>query len=321
MSLLGSFNPRFRDIAHLGHIELLTPTPQESFKFFSEIVGLCESGRQGDSVYLRAWGDYEFATLKLTAAKAPGMGHFALRTADHETPDELAAHLQQNGIAGQWLESDLGHGRAFRFPSPDGHVVELYFDTQFFEAPPELATHLKNNPQRRGLHGVAPRRLDHINLLAADVKTNRELYQKLLGMKVTEQIIFDDGTEMGSWLTATNKSYDLAITRDNAGGHGRLHHLTYFADTREDVLRAADLLVENGVRIETGPHKHAVGQTFFLYVFEPGGNRFELASGGYTILAPDWKPIVWTQADRAKGQAWGLKTVESFHTYGTPPIE
>jgi catechol 2,3-dioxygenase len=321
VSLLGSFKPRFRDIAHLGHIELLTPKPEESLKFFTEIVGLCESGRQGDSVYLRAWGDYEFATLKITAGKAPGLGHFALRTADNEALDELAAHLQQNGFAGQWIESDLGHGRAFRFRSPDGHMVELYFDTQFFEAPPDLATHLKNNPQRRGLHGVAPRRLDHINLLAADVKTNREFYQKLLGMKVTEQIIFDDGTEMGSWLTATNKSYDLAITRDNAGGHGRLHHLTYFADTREDVLRAADLLVENGVRIETGPHKHAVGQTFFLYVFEPGGNRFELASGGYTILAPDWKPIVWTQADRAKGQAWGLKTVESFHTYGTPPIE
>ena len=316
-----SFQPRFRDIAHLGHIELLTPKPQESLDFFTKIIGLQENGRQGDSVYLRAWGDYENSTLKLTASKAPGVGHFALRTADSETLDQLTNYLQKNGVSGKWIESDLGHGRAYRFSSPDGHAVELYYDTKFFEAPADLATHLKNNPQRRGIHGVAPRRLDHINLLAADVKANRQFYQTLLGMKVTEQIIFDDGTEMGGWLTATNKSYDLAITRDNAGGHGRLHHLTYFADTREEVLRAADLLVENGITIETGPHKHAIGQTFFLYVFEPGGNRFELASGGYTILAPDWKPIVWTQSDRARGQAWGLKTVESFHTYGTPPIE
>jgi len=28
---------------------------------------------------------------------------------------------------------------------------------------------------------------------------------------------------------------------------------------------------------------------------------------------------VWTEAERRKGQAWGVKTVESFHTYGTPP--
>lgn len=316
-----SFQPRFRDIAHLGHIELLTPKPEESLRFFKNIIGLCESGRQGGSVYLRAWGDYEFATLKLTAAKTAGLGHFAFRTADSETLAQLVAHLEENGVKGEWMAADLGHGRAYRFPSPDGHPVELYYETQFFEAPAEVATHLKNNPQKRGLHGVAPRRLDHINLLAADVKINREFYQTLLGMKVTEQIIFDDGTEMGGWLTATNKSYDLAIARDNAGGHSRLHHLTYFCDTREEVLRAADLFVESGVPIETGPHKHAIGQTFFLYVFEPGGNRFELASGGYTILAPDWKPRVWTQADRARGQAWGLKTVESFHTYGTPPIE
>jgi len=316
-----SFQPRFRDLAHLGHVELLTPKPEESLAFFKDLVGLYESGRQGNSVYLRAWGDYEFCTLKLTAAKAPGVGHFAFRTADSQTLADLVANLEESGVNGKWIESDLGHGRAYRFPSPDGHPVEIYYETNLFEAPPELATHLKNNPQRRGRHGAAPRRLDHINLLAADVKANREFYHKLLGMKVTEQIIFDDGTEMGGWLTATNKSYDLAITRDNAGGHGRLHHLTYFTDTREEVLRAADLFVESGVRIETGPHKHAIGQTFFLYVFEPGGNRFELASGGYSILAPDWKPIVWTQADRARGQAWGLKTVESFHTYGTPEVE
>jgi hypothetical protein len=29
---------------------------------------------------------------------------------------------------------------------------------------------------------------------------------------------------------------------------------------------------------------------------------------------------VWTQAERAKGQAWGLQTVSSFHTHGTPPV-
>jgi catechol 2,3-dioxygenase len=32
------------------------------------------------------------------------------------------------------------------------------------------------------------------------------------------------------------------------------------------------------------------------------------------------KPIVWTEEERKKGQAWGLKTIESFHTHGTPPV-
>jgi hypothetical protein len=52
----------------------------------------------------------------------------------------------------------------------------------------------------------------------------------------------------------------------------------------------------------TGPHKHAIQQTFFLYVYEPGGNRVEVANAGARlILAPDWKPIVWTEEERKKG--------------------
>ena len=63
------------DVAHLGHVELLTPKPEESLRFFVNIWGMQECGRKGDSVYLRAWDDYERASLKLTAAKQPGMGH------------------------------------------------------------------------------------------------------------------------------------------------------------------------------------------------------------------------------------------------------
>jgi hypothetical protein len=72
----------------------------------------------------------------------------------------------------------------------------------------------------------------------------------------------------------------------------------------------------------TGPHKHAIQQTFFLYVYEPGGNRIELCNPcARLIFAPDWETITWSQAERRKGQAWGLATIASFHTHGTPPID
>ena len=58
------------DVAHLGHLELLTNRPEESLDFFVNVYGLTESGREGDSVYLRGWDDYEFHTLKLTASTA-----------------------------------------------------------------------------------------------------------------------------------------------------------------------------------------------------------------------------------------------------------
>lgn len=38
------------DVAHLGHIELLTPKFDASLKFFVDVLGMTESGRSGDSV-------------------------------------------------------------------------------------------------------------------------------------------------------------------------------------------------------------------------------------------------------------------------------
>ena len=141
------------------------------------------------------------------------------------------------------------------------------------------------------------------------------------GSRVTEQIQLDNGRLGGCWFTINNKSYDLAWTEERGGGTGRFHHITYATDQREDILRAADIFLVNGVHIETGPHKHAIQGTFFLYVWDPSGTRVELAnSGARLIMQPDWETITWTENERKKGQAWGLKTIETFHTHGTPPI-
>jgi len=310
------------DLAHLAHVELLSPKPVESLRFFTDVMGMSESGRQGDSVYLRGWDDYEHHTLKLTASSVAGMGHVAFRTTSPEALERRAAIIEAAGFGRGWTDGDLGHGRAFSFSTTDGHPMEIYYETEWYAPPAPLRPALKNQAQRFPARGVNVRRLDHLNLLAADVRALRLFFEDVFGMRTTEMIVLDNGDEAGAWVTTTNKSYDLAFTADHYGARGRFHHLTYAVDSREEVLRAADICLENGVHIETGPHKHAIQQTFFLYVYEPGGNRVEVDSAGARlVLAPDWPPVVWTEADRKKGQAWGLKTIESFHTYGTPPIE
>ena len=87
------------------------------------------------------------------------------------------------------------------------------------------------------------------------------------------------------------------------------------------MLRAADIFLEHDVHIEAAPSKHTIAQGFFLYGIEPGGNRIEVTHGGYLVYDPDAEPVVWSEAERARGQAWGVQTVESFHRYGTPPVE
>jgi catechol 2,3-dioxygenase len=310
------------DLAHLAHVELLTPKPDESLRFFVDVMGMTASGKEGNSVYLRGWDDYEFHTLKLTASHAAGMGHMAFRATSPEALEHRVAVIEASGLGRGWVDGDLGHGSAFAFTTPDGHNLEIYYETNWYAPPPGLKPALKNQAQRFPARGANVRRLDHLNLLTADVAILRRFMEDVLGLRTTEMILLDNGREAGAWVTTTNKTYDVAFTEDHyRAARGRFHHVTYAVDSREDVLRAADIFLEHGVHIETGPHKHAVQQTFFLYVYEPGGNRVEVASpGARLMLAPDWQPVVWTEAERKLGQAWGLKTVESFHTYGTPPV-
>jgi len=315
-------SPPSCDLAHLAHLELLTPKLEESLRFFVDVMGMTITEQSGDSVYLRGWDDYAHHTLKLTAARVPGMGHFAFRATSPEALNRRVQALERSGSGVGWIEGDRGHGPAYQFRTPDGHLGEIFYEVEWYRPTEETRPALKNQASRFPARGANLRRLDHINLFAADVRATRILMQEVLGCRLTEIIIFDDGSEKGAWVTTNNKGYEVAITEDQTGARGRFHHVCYAVDSREEVLRAADICLEHGIFIEYGPYKHAVQQTFFLYVYEPGGNRVEIGCpGARLILAPDWRPIVWSEAERRKGQAWGMPTVATFHTYGTPPVE
>jgi len=311
------------DIAHLAHVELLTPKLDESTHFFTEIMGMSISDTKGDSVYLRAYDDYEHHTLKLTAHKNAGIGHYAWRLRSADVLNEKAKTIEATGLGLGWTPGDLGHGRTYQFRMPSGHLTEIYFETEKFKPSEAQVSALKNTASKFPGRGINVRRIDHLNLLSEDVAAFQNFQLNYLGGRLTETIIFDDNEVKGAWFSVNSKSYDLAVTQDHVKGMtNRFHHLTYAVNSREEVLIAADIALENDIFIETGPHKHAVQQTFFLYLYEPGGNRIEIANAtARLVLDPDYKTIVWTKEERAKGQAWGLKTVESFHTRGTPMPE
>jgi catechol 2,3-dioxygenase len=315
------FAERVRDLAHVGSVEIRTPTPAESAAFFVDLLGMTETARRGDSIYLHAWDDYELFTVKLTAAATSGVGRTYLRAAGPQALDRRVAEIEAAGRGGGWVEDEIGLGPTYLCLDPDGHEIGLYWETERYQPTDALRPALKNQACRFPGRGANVRRLDHVNYLAADVAACSAFLAGGLRARATEQIVLDGNEVSAIWYTLSDKSYDLVYTNDWTGSTGRLHHVAFATDTRDDILRAADVFLDAGIHIETGPHKHAIQQTFFLYVYEPGGNRIELCNAGARlVLAPDWPLISWTQAERAKGQAWGLKTIESFHTHGTPPV-
>jgi catechol 2,3-dioxygenase len=311
------------DLAHIAHAELLTPFPDESLRFFTDLFGMQIEHRQGQSVFLRGWGEYQPYGLKLTESQLPGVGHIAIRAWSPEALDRRVRAIEATGLGDGWSDGDHGHGAAYQFRDPDGHRFELFYEQDRYVAPEHLRPRLRNVPQRHVDHGAAVKRIDHVNLLAADVAANRRFATEQLGFRLYEQVILDSGEESGAWMSLTIAAHELIYVADHAGKSGppaRLHHFAWFVDTPQELLRAADLFLDADVPIEAAPSKHAVAQGMFLYVYEPGGNRVEVTTGTHFIYDPDPEPVAWTQAERTRGQAWGVKTIETFHTYGTPDV-
>lgn len=309
-----------QDVAHLAHVEIRTPRMDETLEFLTSIVSLQESHRDGSSVYLRAWGDYYHHTLKVTEAAQAGLGHVAWRAISPQALERRATALHERGWGRGWIDGDIGHGPAYQFVDPAGHVMEIFYEVEWHESPDTLRTRLKNQPHRRPLTGIGARRIDHVNLLARDVRANRQFLEDCLGFKLRERIVHGD-REMGAWLSVTPLAHDIAYMRDASGADARFHHVAFWLDDYGDLIRAADILKEAGVRIEAGPAKHAITNALFLYLYEPGGNRLELFTGGYLIFPPDWRPVTWTEEDRDLRVWWGGDLPESFFTYGTPVVE
>ena len=311
-----------QDIAHLGHVELLTPKPAESLWYFKDILGMEAAHSEGQSVYLRGYGDYAATTLKLTESGAAGVGHIAWRAASPEALDRRVGAIEASGLGIGWSNGDFGHGRCYRFRDPDGHLMEIYYEEERYIAPDHLRSTLDNLPMKYPKDGIGVRRTDHLAVLCQDVSANRVFAEEVLGLRLREQVSFENGaTEIGSWMSSSAVHHELAYVLDVKGMRGRLHHFSLWVDEKAEVLRAADIFMENGIFIEAGPSKHNNSQAFYLYSYEPGGNRIEIYTGGFLVLAPDFEPVIWNEETRGTGVYWGAPLPDSFLNYATPSAD
>ena len=112
-------NPRF-ELAHLAHAELLTPNMEGTLWFFTELLGMREVARQGDSVYLRCYEDPYHHSLKVTGADAPGLANLGWRTTSAEALERRAVALDAAAWAGAGPAATSGSGAPSPSRAPTG---------------------------------------------------------------------------------------------------------------------------------------------------------------------------------------------------------
>lgn len=286
-------------ISQLAHVELITSDLDASTAFFTDLLGLEVTERVGGSVYLRTWGEYHHHCVVLTHGDGPALGHISWRAQGPAELDILVERIEATGRGLGWIPAGVGHGPAYRFTGPNGQIQEVFWETVLYDAPDHLASPFPARPQRYTAKGAAARYLDHVNFPAEDPLQDAEWYGRTMGINLKEWTELREAPVTIFATLGTEGAFELALLRDTSGIGGRFHHLALWVDQWNDVIRAAELLRDNGVTIEWGPGRHGHGESMSVYVREPGGMRIEIVSGGIKNPLPDWEPQKWNPEDGA----------------------
>ena len=151
-----------------------------------------EESRAGQSVFLRGWGEYQPYSLKLTESSDLRPRHMALRAYSADALTRRVAAIEATGLGDGWIDGDHGHGPAYRFRDPDGHVFEVFGSPTATRRP---STSTRPAQPAAALHGArrrgqAPRPRQPAR---ADVAACRRFATDVLGYRHYEGIVLDDG--------------------------------------------------------------------------------------------------------------------------------
>lgn len=287
----------FNGVLRPGHVQIRVLDMDEAVNHYVNIVGLIEVMRDGGQVYLKAWDEFDHHSVILRQADAPGMDFMGFKVSDDATLDALAGNVRAMGIevderaAGTMPKT----GRRMSFAIPTGHRIELYAEKE--KVGNGMST---TNPdvEPDGLRGMHPTRFDHCLLYGDDLDGTVKVFTEALGFNQAERVMAGDGeTQIGSFLTCSNKAHDIAFIRSPE--KDRFHHASFNLEDWSEIGRAADIIARKDVSLDIGPTRHGITRGRTIYFFDPSGNRNEVFSGGYQFY-PDNPTLVWTEDELGK---------------------
>jgi catechol 2,3-dioxygenase len=116
----------------------------------------------------------------------------------------------------------------------------------------------------------------------------------VLDFFLVEQIVVgpEGSIQAATWLARTTTPHDIAFV---GGPRAGLHHIAFFLDSWEDLLKAADVMGKHRTKIDVGPTRHGVTRGATIYFFDPSGNRNETFAGLGYLAQPDRPVTTWTE--------------------------
>ncbi|WP_151669752.1 catechol 2,3-dioxygenase [Nitrincola schmidtii] len=274
-----------------GHVQIRVLDLEEARKHYVDLLGLIEmdSDDQG-RVYLKAWTEVDKYSVILKEADEPGMDFMAFKCLNEAVLDSLAEEIRALGMTVTELPAgDLKDcGRRMQFVVPTGHTFELFATKE--QTGKWGINNVNPEAWPRGLKGMQATRFDHCLMYGDDLEGNLTLFRDVLGFDLSEQVIDPEGNRIALFLTASMKAHDVAFIKHPE--KNKFHHASFYLDTWQDVLKAADLISMTDTSIDIGPTRHGLTHGQTIYFFDPSGNRNEVFAGG-DYHYPDHETVTW----------------------------
>ena len=286
---------------HFGHVALQVQELERSVIHATTTLGLRESLRDGESVYLTANDKHH--ELQILGSGTAGLDHVGLEVEHDRELDELRDRVV---AAGARILSEHpgepGLGAALRFEGPGGVVFEVYVGME--RMPLSVDTVLR----------PFARRLGHVNLLSEDKAELERFILDVLGFRVSDRL-----GEVATWMRCDTDHHGIALAKTNAGT--RLHHHAWELESWSAMGQYADHVSRLGQQFIWGPGRHGPGFNQFTYLLDPDGVVVEAYSDLQRIYDDaSYKPIDWSNEARALN-LWGPMMPGDWGQHGVPVLE
>ncbi len=312
-------------VMRLGHINVRVLDMEEAVNHYVNVNGMIQVHEDPvGNVYLKCWDEWDKYSVILSPSDQAGMNHIAYKVKDDSDLDSYKQRIADYGIEVEEVPAGTLEfvGRALRFTLPSEHEMYLYAEKEYVGT----AVGTTNpDPWPDGLKGAGVHWVDHALLMCpfnpeeginkvAEVTT---FMSEVLDFYLVEQVVVgpDGAFQLATWMSCSNTPHDIAFVGGPISG---LHHLAYFLDDWNDVLKAADVMSKNRVKIDVTPQRHGITRGYTIYYFDPSGNRNETFGGLGYLAQPDRPVTTWTEDELGAGIFYHTRElVESFTTVYT----
>jgi 2,3-dihydroxybiphenyl 1,2-dioxygenase len=248
-------------------------------QFGTSLVGL-QAVERGNSMLAFRMDDRK-QRIVIDRALAEGTRFFGWEVADAAALDQLAARLEQAGVAVTAEPPSLADARRVRglisFHDPAGNRLEAFYSAEIDDTP------FKPGRSISGFR-TGPQGLGHAVLTVESIEPVMGFYVDVLGFGLSDYI---EKPFRAYFFHVNPRHHSLALIETGSNG---MHHLMVELFSLDDVGQSYDIaLKEDRVNVTLGRHTNDFMTSF--YAKTPSSFMIECGWGGREIEPSTWQPV------------------------------